>query len=248
MKRLLLVLLALGSTSALWGLTLEPLTQEFAPTGRQAIRTYRVTNTQEQPVAVRLYMTTRRLTVEGKEEREDASELLLIFPARMILEPGQSQAVRVQWRGGVPEDRELAFRFIAEQVPVRGGEGRAGLQLNFTYRYEASVYVLPERDVSSEVLLSGLTALPGIEEGRQQVLLRFENRGGRHAIIGSPRVTLNRRDRYGNRESVVLDETDLDRLAGRNLLAGSAIHQPVYLPASWDMDEVEASLSFEELR
>ena len=245
MKKLLTFLSLCVLATTAWGLSLEPLTQEFTSSGRGTIQTFRVTNTQQQPVAVRVGMTTRSITTEGKEVREDASELFVVFPARLLLEPGQSQAVRVQWRGEELQERERAFRIVVEQLAVEGGEESEGLRLNFLYRYEGSVYVLPPRVENAEIALAEVTALPGIDNGRKELLLQFENRGGRHAIVRNPRVTIARRDGCGNRETITLGGDDLPRIAGTNFLAGSAVYQPVFVPASWEVGELATSFDFD---
>lgn len=253
MKRILPFVLMVALVPTLWGLSFEPLSQDFATSGRNSIRTFRVTNTQDQPIAVRVRMMTRDITTEGKELQEDASHLFLVFPAQLVLQPGNSQAVRVQWRGGEFQGSERAFRIVAEQMPVQTQASAGGLNIKFTYRYEGSVYVAPPETREPEIVLSRIVPLPSGEGPGYTLLLRFENLGGRHAIIRDPYVSLSVDDTDGSSTTITFDKTSLDVLNGVNLLAGNVLYQSVRVPESWkpiidNSSQIQTSFSLEMVR
>lgn len=118
MRRAVLLLIGILVSAHAWGLSFEPLSMQFRPSGRESIRTFRVTNTQNDNIAVRVRMTTRELETTGAEVRRPADERFTVFPSSLYLAPGQTQAVRVQWRGEPQLDREHSYRIIVEQVAV----------------------------------------------------------------------------------------------------------------------------------
>ncbi|TVR73809.1 MAG: molecular chaperone [Spirochaetaceae bacterium] len=212
-------------------LSLEPLTHVFGTSAAGRIHTYRVINTQDREIAVRIRVTTRDHDAQGREFREDASDQWLLFPARMVLAPGQSQSVRVQFNGPGGTERERAFRIIAEQLPVdiSGGDQRSGI--NVLFRYEGSAYVrqgrfAPDIDlVAAERHHEG-----GIFRG---ILVRFENRGTTHGILNDLSIRLRLTGEDGTVLEEIFRENDLEILGGRNLLAGRVLEEVLPLPDAW---------------
>lgn len=218
-----------------WGaaaLSLEPLSHTFdtSPAGR--IRTFRVTNTQDQRISVRVRMTSRSLLPDGKEIRGPVDDEWLVFPRQMTLEPGTTQAVRVQYTGTDDVSVEKAYRIVAEQLPVdfSGGDRQSGI--NLLFRYEGSVYVTPPAAAADVVLVeSSLQFKNGTLEG---LLVRFENRGTAHAILNDLVLSISRTDALGSTVAEkVLDESELPVLGASNLLAGAVLEERIPLSEEW---------------
>jgi len=146
-------------------MNVEPLSMEFAPAGRESIRSFRVTNSQNDTIAVRIRLTTRELLPDGGESRTPADDSFLVFPSRLVLEPGQVQAVRVQWRGAAQLDREVAYRIIFEQVAVEDVAGPAdptgGVSVAFMYRYVGAIYVTPAAAAAEVVVAAAAPVAAG---------------------------------------------------------------------------------------
>lgn len=238
-------LLATLAILQLPALALEPLTHVFGTTPAARVHTYRVTNTQDQPIAVRIRMTTRDQTPDGAEQREDAGNQWLVFPARLTLAPGQSQAVRVQYTGPSGTQREKAFRIIAEQLPIdmSGGEQRSGI--NVLFRYEGSVYVRTGR-FAPQVSLADAQRLH--HEGELRLLVRFENQGMTHAILGDLVIRVELRNANNQKiDELVFEGEQLPILAGRNLLAGRALEQLLPLPETWSEGVIDVQYTVDIL-
>jgi fimbrial chaperone protein len=155
------------------------------------------------------------------------------------LQPGATQAVRVQYTGPAGIETEQAFRIIAEQLPVDftdGQDGRSGIKMLF--RYEGSVYVRPPRAAADIRLTESSRRFDGDQfEG---VLLRFENRGTAHAVLNDLRVEIIRRDAEGTElDRIELSGDDLPVTGGTNLLAGRALEEMVELSAEWSQGQIE---------
>lgn len=250
MKRIALLIIAIFVTAQAWGLNLEPLSMRFTPNGRDSIRTFRVSNTQEESVAVRIQMTTRELQANGEELRQPADAEFMVFPNRLFLEPGQTQAVRVQWRGPASLEHEQAYRIIVEQVAVEQERQTdtpppAGVSLAFMYRYVGAVYVSPPNARPNIVLDSAKTAgSDGNIVDAGVLALEFANIGSGHTVIRDAEVVISGETLSG--ESVVyeLNAEDLPTLSGTNFLAGARVVQLVSLPAPIDEATLEITHSF----
>ncbi len=267
MKRPALFLLLVLIATHVSGLNLEPLSREFSPDGRGRQQTFRVHNNQSDEIAVRLRMFSRGLEIDGSERREDINDEFTVFPQQMVLAPGQTQVIRVQWNGETSVERERAFRLLVEQVPVedrRGevDEGRDGLSLSFMYRYLASVYVTPSSAAPNVTLAEhslgpqGTRGMDGIDAELSGVrvsgsddrdsdvrplALDFRNAGGRHMIVNSATVTLEYERQNGSREALEFANEQLDVLFRRNLLAGASVRQYVPVHADIDMDSLNVT-------
>ncbi len=97
---------------------LTPIEMVFEPAGRGATRTFQITNAHDQPIAVEIRLAARDMNLSGEDVLSDAEDSFAVFPAQAIVLPGKSQTVRVQWLGDPAPERELAFRMVAEQLPI----------------------------------------------------------------------------------------------------------------------------------
>ncbi|NBC28422.1 MAG: fimbria/pilus periplasmic chaperone [Spirochaetes bacterium] len=241
MRRILgIILLSLASVSA-YAFDFRPITQDFAPEGANAMRTFRVTNTGSEDIAVRISMFSRALEEDGSEVRNEVDDQFVVFPSRIVVEPGNSQVIRVQWRGG-PVQREQAYRIVAEQLPVDfNAEESEGSNLNILFRYVGSVYVVPgDAEPNVEVQSARISET---KDG-PVLTMRITNNGTAHTILQDLTVTV--RSDGGNQTTLVPE--DLPNLAGSNLLAGSAVRARVPLSGSWQEGAVNVDLDFDATR
>ncbi len=249
MRKIAVFLLLIAFVPAIvQGFSFEPLSQDFTPTQSGRIRTFRVSNNQNEQIAVRLKMTTRALSPSGEELREDASADFLVFPSRVTLAPGTSQAVRVQWLGAETIESELSYRIFAEQVPVSfEDEAAAGVNINILFRYIGSVYVVPPGARADVAITEAVREYQDAE--LTGLRLRLENRGTAHGIVQNPVVHLV----YAEEQSGLTEELEIsgDQIAlfsGVNLLAGSSLTEVVEIPAHWKLGTVDATINYHLLQ
>lgn len=215
--------------SSVSGFQLRPISRDFAPSGRNATQTFEVINSNDRPVAVRLTVLRRGLTPEGIETRDAIDGEFVVFPSRVALEPGSSQTVRVQWRGQQTVDRELAFRLIAEEVPVdfAAAEEAGTGSIRIAFRWEAALYVLPPGG-AADVRAEDIRVI-----GRS-VHFDVANVGTRHEVLNGLQITLE--EEGTNDEvagSVTYSGEQLGALGGINLLAGTYVRGSLPLPDGW---------------
>jgi fimbrial chaperone protein len=220
-----------------------------APVGRASSQAFRVVNTStEQPVAVELYMAKRDVAPDGTEtwNREVGEENFLLYPPQTILQPGEEQVVRVTWLGEAKPDYELAYRLIAEQVPVDFApepeptivEGRQ-IRINSLVRYAGSVYITPE-NVAPDVVIESAEYQQD-EQGNDLLVLTFYNQGTAHTLLENLTLTLTPVGQPD--QAVTLSPEELSKINRTNILAQH--RRRFVLPWHPDLPVGEVEVSFD---
>lgn len=192
---------------------LSPIEAEFAA-GRQAVQLFKVDNAGAETVAIEITVHRRDMAADGSDLLTPAPDDFVVYPDQILLEPGTSQSVRVQWTGeGVPQT-ELAYRLVAEQLEIDldpSQPGRSGLRL--LVKYLASLYVRPDNPAA---LLSA-TVEPLQDESPQTLLLSVANNGNAHAILRASMFQI-----LVDEQSLELSPEQREAIDGKNVLAGAA--------------------------
>lgn len=253
--------------------SLVPMEMEFAVQGRNATRVFRIDNPGDEPAAVEVSARTRRVDEDGTEHQDDADDDFAIFPRQIVLRPGQSQAVRVQWLGKAPPATELAYRLIAEQLPLdppplrttgasaagtaprSGAMPRAdGVQIRVLMRYEAALYVVPP-GARGRVVTGAVERVVAPADAAQgppaagggdpgRLRITLENAGTAHVLLHGARLTLTAADGSVHH----LAGAQLGELAGANLLANTRRHFIVTAPAGLPAGPLRAAIEGNWLR
>jgi fimbrial chaperone protein len=196
----------------------SPIVAQFAPNGPGSARTFVVSNSQSQPVALQLEMFSRSADENGKEVRTPEFDNFIVTPPQLVLAPGQSQSVRVQWVGDPSPAVEKAYRLIVSQLPIpykretRGETHVADVKMGI--RYEAAVYVVPPRGgPHAEVISSQATTN---DAGEKVLRLTVKSSGERRAILQKPSLTVS-----AGGQSATLEGDAVAALDSKNILAGS---------------------------
>jgi fimbrial chaperone protein len=215
---------------------LVPIEMEFATAGSGAMQVFRVENDRTEPAAIEMRMMARDMEPDGTDRLAPAEEDFVVHPQQIVLMPGQSQSVRVQYIGTRALRAERAYRLIAEQLPVDlGGSGPQGGQVRLLVRYVASVYVVPD-GARPEVRVAGAAAVS--EAGQRFVELLVENGGTAHQILAEPRLSLS-----AGGGTVTLEGQALSALGGENVLAGVRRRFLLPWPSGLGDGPITASLS-----
>ncbi len=234
LRALLLILALTLGVGALSAFTLEPISTTIAPSGPESIATFRIKSEDPGRIAIRFRVLSRDLSPEGKEIDGPADDLFLVYPSRMVVEPGAQAVVKVQWRGPPDLAAERCFRFVAEQVALDTGPATSsGIKMMF--RYIASLYVgKPSFASALEATAVGATG----SDGSPGYLIELRNTGTRHVVAIDPRVTLE-----GG--LVKLATEALGILAGANYLPGKSIHVFIAKPEAVPGKSYDATVDYE---
>ena len=204
---------------------LTPIEAEFGP-GRLSVQTFKVENSGALPVAVELSMHSRGMSITGEDILVPTPDAFEVFPDQIVLQPGKTQSVRVQWSGSSVPANEIAYRLMAEQLPIdMGTEGanRSGLRL--LVKYLAALYVRP---AAPEARLSA-TITSENRKGQKVAVVKVNNAGNAHAVLQASMVEVS----VGGK-AVTYSPQQREAVHGKNVLAG--VQRELVLPWSAGLD------------
>ena len=171
---------------------LRPMSRVFAPSGNGSTQSYDIVNDSDEPLAVELSVMNRQMDLDGAETQTAADDDFLIYPSQIVLNPGETQTVRVTWLGDPQPTTELAYRLVAAQVPVELGtpqtnETKAVGAVKVMLRYLGSVYIHPE-NTAPKVVLDSIT--PRTDANGTGLEITLNNQGNARAFLKNFRLHL----------------------------------------------------------
>ena len=220
-----------------------PFTADFDPSGPGANQTFRVENNSGKQIAVEISVFRRLMNLDGSDELTEADDDFVVFPTQIVLEPEQSQIVRVQWIGDADPEHELAYRIIAEQLPVDLEPAEeSGGSVRILVRYIGSIYVRPT-GARADVVLQDVAAEES--SGERQLSVTLHNRGQAHAILRNLSLSLAGEANGDAAAALDLGPNKLAGMSGENILAGHK--RRFLLPWSQELPfgPVEATFHFD---
>jgi fimbrial chaperone protein len=192
----------------------SPMSVTIGTSGTQAVITFKVVNDSPKQIAVAISVKTRMIAPDGTETNEDVPSMFMVFPSRIVLQPNASQDVRVQYKGSPTIAKELAFRVIADQLPVDFSPATA-TGVNILLRYVAALYVAP-RNVAPKM---SLTQAVGAEKNNVRGLtVTVKNEGTKHALLSNPTIRINTQ---ANSSPIEFSGDSMKEINGQNILAAS---------------------------
>ena len=174
--------LSLHATAAL-AFQISPISQDFEPSGRGASQSFQISNDRDEQVTVTVAITTREADEFGHETLNPTQDFML-FPTEVVVPPKGVQVVRAKWVGASAPKNELAYRIIAEEVPLKARRDTPGASIFMTVRYVGALYVVP-RGARPDVKV--VSARPVDGAGGKPILeAMLTNQGTAHAILSEP--------------------------------------------------------------
>lgn len=212
----------------------SPMSVSIDPSGPGAVMTYKVTNESDKQLAVSIKVATRVIEIDGTEKNEPADKLFIIFPARVVLKPNSAQNVKIQYRGTPTLPTEVAYRVIAEQLPVDFTKAE-GSGVNILLTYVAALYVTP-KNVKHKIEFA--SAVGAKKDGIPGLFVTIRNAGSLHGLISTPILKIQ------TPQSIMEFSGDLMReIDGQNLLASS--QRRFFVPWDASMEGTQYTGSFE---
>lgn len=217
--RLSLCGMFLHLAASAWAFKLSPMEMSFEPTGRGARGVFQVENDSDEPVTVEVSMAQRVMDLDGNDSTVPEEESFSVYPPLIVLGPKKSQAVRVRWLGNPKPKTELAYRIIAEQLPVSLTVEAPGARINLVIRYIGSVYIAP-KGVKPDVVVESVSAEKG-KDGERKLVIALHNRGTAHTLLDNLELDVLAGGKEGlDKTSVHLKPEELKGMAFENILAG----------------------------
>ena len=193
---LVVLLFVLAGSAAADGLRVTPIIQALPHDRTMAM--YRVSNVNNRPLTVQIE-AHRWHQHDGKRVLSQAAELLVV-PPLVTLDPGQTQLVRIAYRGGTV-DQELDYRVRFEEVAAR--YIGTGVGIGTTVTLDVPLFFLDRKPVVEANWELGMHG----GQGR----LSLTNKGSRYLRFSGLTVTNSAGD------SIQVGQTPQYLLAGNTL-------------------------------
>lgn len=236
---------ALARVSPAMAFRLTPMNQVFAPVGNNATQAYEVVNDEDKRIAVEVTVVERSMDTNGTESYVSAEDDFLIYPAQMILEPNTTQVVRVSWLGDPTPTEELAFRLVAEQLPINLIDPTQPVpaqpvgQVQILLRYLGSLFVRPT-GVNAAVQIESATA-QNDAQGNPAVEIVFANSGSASARLRDLRLNLTAQG-----QTVSLSTDELKGVTGTTILAAHRRRFVLPRPATLPQGSITATFEYRQ--
>ncbi|MCB8759521.1 fimbrial biogenesis chaperone [Planktothrix agardhii] len=241
-----ILFIILSGISPALAFKLEPISRVFEPAGAGATQSYEVINDSAEQIAVELSMAERKISLEGQETTESADDDFLVYPSQIVLPPQGVQSVRVTWLGNPNPEKELAYRIIAEQLPINlnnpeesQAETTSGA-VKVMFRYMGSVYIRP-KNAESKVVLNGITHEKGTD-GNDRLVITFDNQGTRRAVLSELNLNLTSQG-----SQLTLKPEQLEGVNNGVILAGNQRRFSMPWPQQLPIGEVTGTFTFKDV-
>jgi fimbrial chaperone protein len=212
----------------------SPMIYDMKPTGAGASAVIRVNNTNASPITIELVAEKRLFDETGKESREAADKDFVLFPPQAIVQPGSTQAVRIQYVGEQKLDKSSTYTVTVKQVPVKlPNDGKSGVQ--FVFNFSTVANIVPDGAKAQIDTVS-------LQPAGKMLRLTLHNSGNKYANLALSNVELS----GGSFKSTVKDDAWRKALGTSWILPGGTrvieLPKPDKAPASG----VAAKLNFVE--
>lgn len=209
MSKYIFSFLLLLYSQATFGFKFTPMSQTLN-LGTDVERVvFTIENDSDSSIAVELKLKTRHMKMDGSEEQKELSEGagLSLYPEQLIIPAAQKRSVRVSWESDKEPAHEMAYRVIAEQLPVNlsGDEKPAGIKM--LLRYVAALYVNPGKQKPNVVLEKS-----SLEKNSLELVLN--NKGGQHQVLNDMLLVVENEDKTQR-----IKASEVQGLQGENILA-----------------------------
>ncbi len=200
---------------------ITPISQTLSPKGRSAKRSFLIINNKAKTIGIQVNMSIRDMDLYGKEINSEIHNEFLYYPKQLILMPGQRQKVSVTWVGENQPKTELAYRFIAEELPLnlspqnkKKDKQLISPSIKLFMKFVASVYITPKK-AKAEIIVEDISTQ---ESGKKkQLVITLYNKGTKHHLLSKGHLLITEKGEED--ENLILTEDAIEKFDEINLLA-----------------------------
>lgn len=213
MKRnTLLVFFSLIFSLNSYAFKFSPMSATIGVSAKNNSALFYLENDSDRPIAVQVSLAQRNMDINGTESNLKISDELIIYPSQLIIPANEKRSTKVSWSGKEIPAKELAYRLIAEQLPIELEQNKSKkVSIKVLLRYVAALYVSAD-DYNSSI------SIEGVRTADKRVFLEVSNSGKEHQVL----INLNLKfiNDKSKKEILFLAE-DLKGMSGENILADS---------------------------
>jgi fimbrial chaperone protein len=229
---ILLLVLLVGTLASAF--SISPMSVRFTPVGDGTIQSFKLTNSSDATIAIKVSIVSRTIALDGSETLKPADDLFVVYPSRIVLAANAIQVVKVQWKGPADVSIEQNFRIVAEQLPV-DFDGQQPENIRILLRYMGTLYITPPNAAPNVVLDS-------VEPTSDGLAITLYNKGGAHVLLNNLTITIKAGD-----SSKSYSPEELKGFSGENMLAGLRRTFIVPLPPDLRGDSYAVTFKFDPL-
>ena len=188
-KLLIAALLLLASpNTAFANFTVKPAVIRIEERDGRFETEFQITNVRGAPLALEIEVEERVFGITGGEERVDAEDDFLIFPIQMIIDPRDTQTVRVSYLGDIA-DTSRSFRLHVTEVLAPLSEDETdSLTVRTNFRFSPALHVIPEGS-EADLRVEAMTSETG-QDGKTELVLAVRNDGTRFAYLSEKQIEI----------------------------------------------------------
>lgn len=233
LARALMALAAVAAPlSATSAMTVQPVVIDLKTAGRGMSQVITVENTFATPLPVELTIQQLELTSDGVRLTGVDPGDLLVFPPQALIQPGQTQAFRVQYVGDPDLAASRHYYITVAQLPVTLPEGQSAIQI--LYNFQVLVSIAP---TGGEPKLTVTSASVGTDaQGRPVPIVTVSNASPAHGYLSQGRLRIVEKDASGQE---IFRHTysgpEIQQTMGFGLIGGNQTRQirvPLELPSA----------------
>lgn len=169
-------------------------------------------NDSEQPIAVQVSLLKREMNLAGAESNPKISGEMILYPSQLIIPANEKRSVKVTWVGKEIPSKELAYRLVAEQLPIELEKNKnKKASIKVLLKYVAALYV-EAADFSSAI------AVDNVVVSDKKVSIQVANTGLKHQVLSN--LNLKFIDEKTKKE-IHFQAEELKGMSGENVLADS---------------------------
>jgi len=174
-------------------MTVEPVIVDLKPNGDKMSATVSVQNTATTPLPVELTAQVLKFTEDGAAPAGPDPGDLVIFPPQALIQPGQTQAFRIQWAGDPELKQSKSYYVTVAQLPVKLPKGQSAIQILYNFQVLVNV-------ASSEGGPALSIAKTGIGQGKKKEpvpVLWVQNTGPSYGYLSRGNLHISESDASG---------------------------------------------------
>ncbi len=187
------VAMVLAPIAALDAMTVQPVVINLETFGNSMSQVITVENTFANPLPVELRVEELTFSEDGLVGTKKDPGDLLIFPPQAMIQPGQTQAFRVQYIGDPELAKSKHYYVTVAQLPVKLPEGQSAIQV--LYNFQVLVSIAPKGGVASLQVASAEVGKN--EKGEPTAFVTLNNPSNAHGYLSKGKLRLVQKDAAG---------------------------------------------------
>jgi fimbrial chaperone protein len=236
---MMMALMTLAAPANVSAMTVQPVVLDLKTSGRGVSATVTVQNSFTTPLPVELTVQALDFDENGVVQTGKDPGDLLVFPPQALIQPGQTQAFRIQWVGDPTLEKSHHYYVTVAQLPVQLPEGQSAIQILYNFQVLVNVAATtggPRIDIASATIGKN-------DKGQPVPQIVVRNQGNSYGYLSRTRIHIVYKDATGKQTfNKVMTPEEIQQEVGFGLIGPDVTRKvllPVVLPGADGQVSVE---------